>query len=199
LSIAPFGPTFDAGGGLPGATQQQTAAGPPSRPTTTIGPAAVPARRNSAAGLRGSEREPVAMASILKEFRQFLLKGNIIDLAVAFIAGVAFTAVVSSLVNDVIMQLIAAIVGKPDFSDLTFTINDSVIRYGSFLTVLINFVLTMAAVFFFLVKPINAVTQHLKAPEDEEPGQRECPECLAEVPAKATRCRYCTTQLQPAG
>lgn len=149
--------------------------------------------------MTASRRESLLMVSILKDFRQFLLKGNIVELAIAFIAGVAFTAVVTSLVNDVIMQLIAAIVGKPDFSDLSFTINDSVIRYGAFLTVVINFVLTMGAVFFFLVKPINAMTQKMKRSEGaaDAPVLRECPECLEEVPAKATRCRYCTSQLQP--
>jgi large conductance mechanosensitive channel len=135
---------------------------------------------------------------MLREFREFLLKGNIIDLAVAFIAGVAFSAVVQSLVNDVIMQLVAAIVGKPDFSSVALTINGSDIRIGTFLTVLINFVLTMGAVFFFLVKPVNAVTSSLAAPETAgEPTQRECPECLADVPAGARRCQFCTSELQP--
>lgn len=134
---------------------------------------------------------------MIREFRAFLLKGNVIDLAVAFIAGVAFTAVVTSLVNDVILQFVAAIVGKPDFSDLTVTINDSVIRYGSFLTVLINFVLTMAAVFFLLVKPINAVTERLAADDAPAAANRECPQCLAEVPAAARRCRSCTSELVP--
>jgi large conductance mechanosensitive channel len=133
---------------------------------------------------------------VIKEFREFLLKGNIIDLAVAFIAGVAFATVVNSLVSDVIMQLVAAIVGKPDFTALTFTINDSEIRWGAFLTALINFVLTMGAVFFFLVKPVNAMTAKFAKPADG-PTNRECPECLAEVPAKARRCQYCTTQLTP--
>lgn len=134
---------------------------------------------------------------MIREFRDFLMKGNIIDLAVAFIAGVAFSAVIASLVNDVIMQLVAAIVGKPDFSSLSFTINESVIRYGAFLTVLINFVLVMAAVFFFLVKPVNAMTAKFAAPEDGSPTNRECPECLAEVPSKARKCRFCASTLTP--
>ncbi len=135
---------------------------------------------------------------MIKEFREFLLKGNIIDLAVAFIAGVAFSAVVSSLVNDVVMQFVAAVVGKPDFSALTFTLNDSEIRYGSFLTVLINFVLVMAAVFFFLVKPVNAMTEKFTKPDDGGPTNRECPECLAEIPAAARKCRFCASALTPA-
>lgn len=134
---------------------------------------------------------------MLKEFRDFLMKGNIVDLAVAFIAGVAFSAVVKSLVDDVIMQLVAAIVGKPDFSSLTVTINDSVIRYGSFLTVLINFVLVMAAVFFVVVKPVNAMTSKFAPPTGGAPTNRECPECLAEVPSKARRCQYCASAIAP--
>lgn len=134
---------------------------------------------------------------MLREFREFLMRGNIIELAVAFIAGVAFSAVVTSLVGDVIMQLVAAIVGKPDFSALTVTVNDSVIRYGSFLTALSNFVLTMAAVFFFVVKPVNALTERFAVPAHGEPTSRECPECLSSIPARATRCAHCTTKLQP--
>ena len=135
---------------------------------------------------------------MLREFREFLMRGNIVDLAVAFIAGVAFTAVVNSLVADVILQLVAAVAGKPDFSNLSVTVNDSEIRYGSFLTVLVNFVLTMAAVFFLLVKPINALTERLVPPaEGGSPSNRECPECLSEVPVRARRCSHCTTQLTP--
>ena len=134
---------------------------------------------------------------MLKEFREFLMKGNIIDLAVAFIAGVAFSAIVTSLVDDVIMQFVAAVVGKPDFSALSFTLNDSEIRYGSFLTALINFLLVMGAVFFLIVKPVNAVTAKFVRPEDGAPTNRECPECLAQVPARARRCQFCTSELVP--
>jgi large conductance mechanosensitive channel len=134
---------------------------------------------------------------MLKEFREFLLRGNIVDLAVAFIAGVAFSAVVNSLVSDVIMQVVAAIVGKPDFSSLSFTLHGSEIRWGAFLTVLLNFVLTMGAVFFFLVKPINAMTARFAPPSDGAPSVRECTECLGEVPAKARRCQFCTSELAP--
>ncbi len=137
---------------------------------------------------------------MIGEFRTFLLKGNIVDLAVAFIAGIVFNAVVQSLVNDVIMQVVAAVFGEPDFTRLTLTVNESEIRYGAFLTALVNFVLTMAAVFFFLVKPVNAATERFEDPEPAQgPSQRECPECLSEVPARATRCRFCTTTLEPAG
>jgi large conductance mechanosensitive channel len=133
---------------------------------------------------------------MLKEFREFLMKGNIIDLAVAFIAGVAFSAIVTSLVDDVIMQVIAAVFGKPDFSDLVLTVNGADIRYGSFLTALINFLLVMGAVFFFLVKPVNAMTEKFTKPE-AGPTSRECPECLAEVPAAARRCQFCASAISP--
>lgn len=134
---------------------------------------------------------------MLKEFRDFLMQGNIVALAVAFIAGVAFNGVVASLVNDVIMQIVAAIVGKPSFSDLSFSLNDTPILYGSFLTVLINFVLTMGAVFVFIVKPMEAVTERMKKPVEGAPVVRECPSCLGEVPSKATRCQFCTSDLTP--
>ncbi|MCY7303533.1 MAG: large conductance mechanosensitive channel protein MscL [Thermoleophilia bacterium] len=94
---------------------------------------------------------------MLREFRDFLMKGNIVSLAVAFVIGLAFAAVVSSLVNDLIMPIIAMIIGKPDFSDLTFTINDAVFRYGAFITSMITFVAVAAAVFLFVVKPMDAI------------------------------------------
>ena len=94
---------------------------------------------------------------MLREFKDFLMKGNIIELAVAFVMGVAFAAVVNSFVNDLIMPIIAMIIGKPDFSGLTFTINDAVFHYGSFITAVITFVAIAAAVFFFVVKPMDAI------------------------------------------
>ncbi len=105
---------------------------------------------------------------MLKEFKDFLMKGNILDLAVAFVMGVAFAAVVNSLVKDLIMPIIAMIIGKPDFNDLTFTINDAVFRYGSFLTQVITFTAIAAAVFFFVVKPLQMVME--KARKQEEAG-----------------------------
>ncbi len=109
--------------------------------------------------------------------------------------GAAFGALVTSLVANLITPIIAAIVGKPDFSNLTFTIHDSVFRYGSFLNALISFVSIAAAVFFFVVKPINAITERTKG--SEEATQRECPECLTEIPARATRCAACTAAVTP--
>lgn len=106
---------------------------------------------------------------MIKEFRDFLMRGNLVELAVAFVMGVAFAAVVNSFVNDLIMPILAMIFGKPDFSNLTFTINDAVFRYGAFLTAVITFVAIAAAVFFFVVKPLDA----LKARTAGSEGERE--------------------------
>jgi large conductance mechanosensitive channel len=111
---------------------------------------------------------------MITEFRDFLMKGNIVGLAVAFVMGVAFAAVVNSLVNNLIMPIIAMVIGKPDFSDLTFTINDAVFRYGAFITDVIAFVAIAAAVFFFVVKPMQAIMSRAKGPEEAaEPTNEE--------------------------
>jgi large conductance mechanosensitive channel len=132
----------------------------------------------------------------LAEFKQFLLRGNIIDLAVAFVMGIAFVAMVNSLVADLLTPVFAAVFGKQDFSSLTFTINGSEFRYGSFINAVISFVSVAAVVFFFIVKP--ASTLNARRPADKTPGQRECPECLSEIPAAARRCAHCTTEVVPA-
>jgi len=104
---------------------------------------------------------------VLKEFKDFLFRGNIVELAVAFVMGLAFAAVVNSLVNNLVMPIIAMIIGKPDFSDLTFTINDAVFRYGAFITDVIQFLAIAAAVFFFIVKPVQAMMARRAAPVEE--------------------------------
>src|SRR2546421_3302977 len=104
---------------------------------------------------------------MIKEFKEFLFRGNIIELAVAFVMGLAFAAVVNSLVNDLVMPIIAMIVGKPDFSGLTFTINDAKFRYGAFITNVIQFAAIAAAVFFLIVKPVNALLQRFRSPAEE--------------------------------
>jgi large conductance mechanosensitive channel len=104
---------------------------------------------------------------MIREFRDFLFRGNIVELAVAFVMGVAFAAVVTSLVENLVMPIIAMVIGKPDFSDLTFTINDAVFRYGAFITDLIAFVAIAAAVFFFVVKPVQAMLARLRPPVEE--------------------------------
>jgi large conductance mechanosensitive channel len=132
---------------------------------------------------------------MLKEFRQFILRGNLVDLAVAVVIGAAFSAVIAALVKDLVTPLIAAIGGQPDFSGLTFTINDSVFRYGDFLNALIAFVIVAAVVFFLVIKPVNALLERVKTepPVDEE--TRNCPECLSQIPVAARRCAYCTADV----
>jgi large conductance mechanosensitive channel len=124
---------------------------------------------------------------MITEFRDFLMKGNIVDLAVAFVMGVAFGAVVNSLVNNLIMPIIAMIIGKPDFNDLTFTINDAVFRYGAFITDVITFIAVAAAVFFFIVKPIGAMMDRMKGRDEEEISdeERRHQEILAALRARA--------------
>jgi large conductance mechanosensitive channel len=104
---------------------------------------------------------------MIKEFRDFLLRGNLVELAVAFVIGLAFAALVSSFVDDLILPIVAMFIGEPDFSALDFTINDAVFRYGAFTTALITFVTTAAAVFFFVVKPMNAITTRVRSPQEE--------------------------------
>jgi large conductance mechanosensitive channel len=104
---------------------------------------------------------------MIKEFRDFLMRGNLVELAVAFVIGLAFAALVTSFVDDLILPIMAMIIGEPDFSDLDFTINDAVFRYGAFLTALITFVTTAAAIFFFVVRPMNALMARVRPPEEE--------------------------------
>jgi large conductance mechanosensitive channel len=133
-----------------------------------------------------------------REYRDFVLRGNVVDLAVAVVIAVAFGAVVTSLVEDLITPLIAAIVGKPDFSALTFEINGSVFRYGEFINALISFVLIATAVFFLVVKPINELRRRFQETGvPEEVTTQTCPECLSNVPQGARRCAFCTTVLVP--
>jgi len=110
---------------------------------------------------------------MIKEFRDFLMRGNLLELAVALVMGLAFAALISSLVDDLIMPVIAMIIGKPDFSDLTFTINDAVFRYGSFITALITFVATAAAIFLFVVKPVNAMLARYRRPDEDAVSDEE--------------------------
>ena len=131
---------------------------------------------------------------MLKEFKVFLFRGNIVDLAVAVVIGLAFGAVISALVADIITPLIAAIFGSHDFSALTFTINGSRFLYGAFINAVISFVLIAAAVFFVVVKPMNAMAAR-RAKDEPAPTTRDCPECLSEIPLAAKRCRFCTAEV----
>jgi large conductance mechanosensitive channel len=131
---------------------------------------------------------------VLNEFKTFLFRGNIVDLAVAVVIGIAFGAVITALVTDIITPLIAAIFGSHDFSALTFTINNSTFLYGAFINAVISFVLIAAAVFFVVVKPMNAIAAR-RAQDEAAPTTRECPECLSEIPLAARRCAYCTAEV----
>ncbi|HEX8858471.1 MAG TPA: large conductance mechanosensitive channel protein MscL [Actinomycetes bacterium] len=135
------------------------------------------------------------MRGLLTEFKTFVLRGNVVDLAVGIVIGLAFAAVVQALVRDLLTPLIAAIFGRPDFSALSFRINRSVFRYGDFLNAMIAFLTITAAVFFFVVKPMNLLTSHFSHRETPEPTTRRCPWCLMDIPLKARRCGYCTTEL----
>jgi large conductance mechanosensitive channel len=110
---------------------------------------------------------------MLTEFKDFLMRGNIVELAIAFVMGVAFAAVVNSLVENLVMPLIAMVIGKPDFRGLTFTINDAIFGYGAFVTDVIQFVAIAAAVFFFVVRPVNAVLARMRKPAEEEVTDEE--------------------------
>ena len=131
---------------------------------------------------------------MLQEFKAFLFRGNIVDLAVAVVIGIAFGAVITALVADIITPLIAAIFGSHDFSALTFTINNSTFLYGAFINAVISFVLIAAAVFFVVVKPMNAMAAR-RTKEEPAATTRDCPECLSEIPLAAKRCRFCTAEV----
>ena len=135
---------------------------------------------------------------MLKEFKAFLLRGNVVDLAVAVVIATAFGAVIAAFVADLITPLIAAIGGNQDFSKLDFEINNSQFLYGAFINALLSFVLIAAAVFFFVVKPVNTLAAR-RAKEEPAPTTRDCPECLCEIPLAARRCRFCTAEVGAGG
>jgi large conductance mechanosensitive channel len=129
---------------------------------------------------------------MLKGFRQFLLRGNVVDLAVAVVIGAAFGAMVAAFVKDLLTPLIAAIVGKPDFSSLRFTINGSEFLYGDFINAVVSFLLIAAAVYFFVVTPVNALISRARKEPPADPSTKKCPECRSEIPLDARRCGFCT-------
>ena len=162
---------------------------PPRPPGPPRGPPVGPG--NALASSRQATGEDSRCSS---EFKTFLLRGNIVDLAVAVVIGIAFGAVVAALVADIITPLIAAIFGSHDFSALTFTINNSTFLYGAFINAVISFVLIAAAVFFVVVKPMNAIERAAREGRGG-PDDRPCPECLSEIPLEARRCAYCTAEV----
>lgn len=135
------------------------------------------------------------MRSAAQGFKEFISRGSVVELAVAVVIGAAFGAVVTSLVTDLITPLIAAIFGQPDFSELSFTINDSQFMYGSFINAVIAFLTIAAAVYLLVVLPMNELEERRRRGRD--PETRECPECLSDVPAQARRCAFCTAELSP--
>ncbi len=135
------------------------------------------------------------MRSWASEFKQFVLRGNVIDLAVGIVIGAAFVAVVQAAVADLLTPLIAAIFGQPDFSRLSFELRGSVFEYGHFLNALLSFVIVALVVFFFVVKPMNALTSLAQRRESPDPSTRKCPECRSEIPIDARRCAFCTSEV----
>ena len=130
---------------------------------------------------------------MLKGFRDFILRGNVVDLAVAFIMGTAFNAIVTSFVKDVMMQLIAAVAGKQDFSALKFDVNGTPILIGNFLNATVSFLIVAFVVYFFMVLPINSLMARFNGPApDVAPATKTCRECLSEIPIAAKRCSHCT-------
>lgn len=133
----------------------------------------------------------------MKGFKQFLLRGSVVDLAVGVVIGAAFGTVVAAFVKDLLTPLIAALVGKPDFSSFYFEVNGSRFLYGDFINALIAFLLVAAAVYYFVVLPINALVQRYRKEPTPDPTTRKCPECLSEIPLSALRCAHCTVVLAP--
>src|SRR4029077_11410135 len=133
---------------------------------------------------------------MLKGFRQFIMRGNVLDLAVAVVIGAAFGAVVTALVKDLLTPLIAAVVGKPDFSAIVFTVNNSKFLVGEFLNALVSFLLIAAAIYFVVIMPMNAMAERRRRGQPPpDPTTKECPECLSVVPIGAKRCAFCTSAL----
>jgi large conductance mechanosensitive channel len=131
----------------------------------------------------------------MKDFKQFLLRGNVVDLAVGIVIGAAFGAVVTALVKDLITPIVAAIFGSHDFSNLAFTIHHSRFAYGDFINAVLAFVTIAAAVFFLVVKPVNALMARRRTEPPVDETTRQCPECLSEVPIAARRCAFCTAEI----
>jgi len=133
---------------------------------------------------------------MLSGFKQFILRGNVVDMAVGVVIGAAFATVVSAFTKDLLTPLIAAIVGKPDFSAISFTIHNSQFPIGDFINAAVSFLLVAAAVYFFVVTPVNMLVARMrKAPAPADPMTKKCPECLSEIPIDARRCGFCTQPL----
>ena len=134
----------------------------------------------------------------MKEFKDFLLRGNLVETAVGIVIGLAFAAVIAALVKDLITPLIAAIGGNPDFSALSFTINGSHFLYGDFINAVLTFLIVAAVIFFLVVRPVNALMERRRTELPIETPTHSCPECLSDIPVAARRCAFCTAEVSPA-
>jgi len=173
----------------------------PEEPTVSPAPPPGATLSDRAAGAVTSGKRVVSAEArapaVLRDFTAFLLRGNVVDLAVAVVIGVAFAAVVNALVKDILTPIIA-IPGSADFSSLAFTINGSRFAYGDFLNAVISFVAIAASVFFFVVRPVNTLMARRKTAPEVRSETRECPECLSSIPVGARRCAFCTAKVAPA-
>ncbi len=129
---------------------------------------------------------------MLNEFKQFLLRGNVVDLAVGVVVGAAFGTIVTALVKDIITPLIAAFVKEPNFASLMFTLNGSQFMYGDFINAVVSFIIVAAAVFFLVVKPMNVLIAHAHKGPPADPTTKKCPYCFSDIAIQATRCAFCT-------
>ena len=132
----------------------------------------------------------------MKGFKTFLMRGNVVDLAVGVVIGVAFGATVTAFVKDLMTPLIAALFGKPDFSNLTFTVNNSKFLYGDFINAVVSFFIVAVVIYFFVVLPFTALIARMRKEPPPDPTTKKCPECLSEIPLEARRCAFCS-QAQP--
>jgi large conductance mechanosensitive channel len=131
----------------------------------------------------------------MRDFKAFLLRGNLVDMAVGVVIGLAFAAVVTAFVGDLVTPLIAAIGGQPNFANLTFKINGSVFFYGAFLNAVISFLVIALVVFFFVVRPVNRLMEKRRTEPDVEQATKDCPHCLSSIPVGASKCAFCTADL----
>lgn len=130
---------------------------------------------------------------MLKGFREFVLRGNVVDMAVGIVIGAAFGGIVTAFVKDLLTPIIAALVGKPDFSSIIYEVNGSKFLVGDFLNALISFLLIAAAVYYFVVVPVNALMARVNRSEIPAPDKKKCPECLSDIPIEAHKCAFCTS------
>lgn len=134
--------------------------------------------------------------SMLQGFKKFIFKGNVVDMAIGVVVGVAFGEVVTSMVKDLITPLISVVGGKPDFSSYYFTINDTKFMYGEFINSLIAFLTISGVIYFAVVAPMNKIMKSIEGGKSQDPSDKSCPECLSIIPVKAKRCKFCTAQVK---